>query len=88
MFSINFFCCLQDTWPYVKMHMDCILQEAFVNMFHEHPHIKDMFYSKEVQDQNTLAVNDDNEASDEGEHASKQKRKYGKFVFQTFFYEG
>ena len=70
------------------MHMDCILQEAFVNMFHEHPHIKDMFYSKEVQDQNTLAVNDDNEASDEGEHASKQKRKYGKFVFQTFFMKG
>ena len=42
----------------------------------------------EAQDQNTLAVNDDNEASDEGEHASKQKRKYGKFVFQTFFMKG
>ena len=67
------------------MHMDCILQEAFVNMFHEHPHIKDKFYSMEAQDKNTIAVNDDNESSDEGQHASRQKRKYGKFVFQTFF---
>ena len=75
---------MQDTWPYVKMHMDCILQEAFVNMFHEQPHIKDKFYSMEAQDLNTFAVNDVNESSDEGENASKQKRKCGKFVFQTF----
>ena len=61
------------------MHMDCILQEAFVNMFYEHPHIKDNFYSMEGQYQDTSDLNDVNESSDEVEsNAPKtQKRKYG-----------
>lgn len=36
---------IQDTWPYLQIHLNSILHEAFLSMFTENPDIKDKFFA-------------------------------------------